>query len=183
MLIGLISTSYSGKGTVTEYLVKNHSFQILPDDLDEEDDISAYILKENRWTCNYVFYPNLAKCEYYMKRPFFLLVYIDASIMIRFERYLNLNSTAQDFNNDLTLFITNNDPLHVNLPLVRLMYKADIRLYNSGNCIQTFYKYLDRCDLTNKDRLRPSWDTYFIRLCDWSARRSNCIRCIQNFEG
>ena len=63
------------------------------------------------------------------------------------------------------------------------MYKTDEkhqhfikrRFHNAGE-IQDFYTTLDEFKFDNKDLVRPSWDTYFMKLAELAAQRSNCMK-------
>lgn len=61
-------------------------------------------------------------------------------------------------------------------PLYNIMVSSDLVITNIYRDKCSFYQALDRCDLTNKERLRPTWDTYFMQLSDLAARRSNCMK-------
>jgi dCMP deaminase len=38
------------------------------------------------------------------------------------------------------------------------------------------HSHLASLNLTSADRLRPSWDTYFLSLCTLASLRSNCMK-------
>ncbi|KAJ2526007.1 Deoxycytidine monophosphate (dCMP) deaminase, partial [Coemansia sp. RSA 1935] len=38
------------------------------------------------------------------------------------------------------------------------------------------YEYMVKIDLANGERLRPSWDTYFMLLSELASHRSNCMK-------
>ena len=61
-------------------------------------------------------------------------------------------------------------------PLQNLNQIPNIRVVNSFDSIDALYDYLDDLDLTNAERLRPSWDTYFMRLASLASLRSNCMK-------
>lgn len=70
--------------------------------------------------------------------------------------------------------------------MIETFKSADLNIINNYESKQEFYAYLNRLDITNSERCRPTWDTYFIKLCDWSARRSNCkiiFLLILQFQG
>lgn len=66
--------------------------------------------------------------------------------------------------------------LNVGTPLYNIMVSSDLVITNVFNDKCSFFETLDRRDLTNKERLRPTWDTYFMQLSDLAARRSNCMK-------
>jgi len=59
--------------------------------------------------------------------------------------------------------------------LMSIMNHAHLRIQNTFEDLDSFYKLLYQLDITNIERLRPSWDTYFMKLCDLAASRSNCM--------
>lgn len=80
---------------------------------------------------------------------------------------------------DRTMYnISAKDPqeLQTITPLYNIMVSSDLVITNIYNDKCSLYNALDRRDLTNKERLRPTWDTYFMQLSDLAARRSNCMK-------
>ncbi|RAL58347.1 hypothetical protein DID88_005219 [Monilinia fructigena] len=65
------------------------------------------------------------------------------------------------------------DPVHGLQPLIS---RATIRLLNTSSDLAHLYATLGKLDLTNEDRLRPSWDQYFMQLASLAAQRSNCMK-------
>lgn len=60
--------------------------------------------------------------------------------------------------------------------LQNLNQVSNIRVVNSFDTIDALYDHLDDLDLTNTERLRPGWDTYFMRLASLASLRSNCMK-------
>lgn len=60
--------------------------------------------------------------------------------------------------------------------LIRLMNQAEVKLINSTSSSAGLYDALDALDLLDEERLRPSWDQYFMQLASLAARRSNCMK-------
>jgi len=61
-------------------------------------------------------------------------------------------------------------------PQVRqCMNSADVLLLNDST-VGSLAADIDYAQLTNQERLRPSWDTYFMTMADLAARRSNCMK-------
>jgi dCMP deaminase len=46
---------------------------------------------------------------------------------------------------------------------------------NSGS-EDEFYAALDKFNFSDKELVRPGWDTYFLRLAEQAAQRSNCMK-------
>lgn len=60
--------------------------------------------------------------------------------------------------------------------LARLIDRAQVRLVNSTSSLWQLRDALTELDLTNEQRLRPSWDQYFMQLASLAAQRSNCMK-------
>lgn len=60
--------------------------------------------------------------------------------------------------------------------LRKCMDAADVHIINNAPSVALFYKRLAALDLTNTDRLRPSWDTYFMRMANLASMRTNCMK-------
>ncbi|KAJ3099813.1 Deoxycytidine monophosphate (dCMP) deaminase [Phlyctochytrium planicorne] len=56
--------------------------------------------------------------------------------------------------------------------------QSDIRILNHTLSLQIFHQHLTENlhHLLHPSRLRPDWDTYFMRLCNLAASRSNCMK-------
>lgn len=57
-----------------------------------------------------------------------------------------------------------------------LIDQAEIKLVSHGSSKQELHTALDKLDLANDQRLRPSWDQYFMQLASLAAQRSNCMK-------
>lgn len=108
------------------------------------------------------------------KRPFFLHVSIDAPIHTRHER-LQKKNKSQIL---LARFIEMSDLLLYEKPnpLAQIMNQARIKIINTTFSLTALYLQLSELKLTDKSRLRPTWDSYFMRLADLAALRSNCMK-------
>jgi dCMP deaminase len=112
-----------------------------------------------------------------LRRPFFILVSVDAPVSVRWKRF---QARLQQTESGLTLedFLLKSDE-HLYSPesgLLPLISRATIRLLNTSSNLAHLYATLGRLDLTNEDRLRPSWDQYFMQLASLAAQRSNCMK-------
>jgi len=73
--------------------------------------------------------------------------------------------------------VRNDDHLyHEVTGLARLIDRAELRLINSTSSLHKLHETLHTLDLTNDERLRPSWDQYFMQLASLAAQRSNCMK-------
>ena len=125
------------------------------------------------------------------RRPFFILVHVDAPLTIRFRRYLHTPSQkAYGYvkktlygldgyeESELPHFLKQSEA-HYYSPetqLSTLASRAQVQILNSGSSLEHFKHSLARLNLTDPARLRPTWDQYFMHLASLAARRSNCMR-------
>ncbi|KAL2190853.1 hypothetical protein L209DRAFT_747203 [Thermothelomyces heterothallicus CBS 203.75] len=160
------------------------------------DDLLDFVTKHwrERWVTTDI--PSESVLDQYSRRPFFLLLSVDAPISVRWQRYqarqkqrqaLLPNSpappdgsppaaapTLDSFEtfaalSDAHLY----DPVTGVNPLVS---RAAVRLLNTSSSLAHLYATLGKLDLLNPDRLRPSWDSYFMALASLAAQRSNCMK-------
>ncbi|PSR76731.1 hypothetical protein PHLCEN_2v8328 [Hermanssonia centrifuga] len=57
-----------------------------------------------------------------------------------------------------------------------LNHLVNLHLMNSFESISSLYRYLEELDLSDPERLRPGWDTYFMELASLASLRSNCMK-------
>ena len=199
--------------TIARYLVKEHGFTRLivsaPDGsrLTEEgeelnpvfsttDSLLDFVTKHwrDRWVVADI--PSESILELYSRRPFFLLISVDAPLHVRWQRCqadaphwqkLLLRSPLWSLASplarsgcprDLAEFVAFSDAqlydvAHGQLPL---MSRASVRILNTSSDVSQLHAILDGLDLLNPDRLRPSWDHYFMSLASLAAQRSNCMK-------
>jgi len=124
--------------------------------------------------------------ESFMKRPFFLLVSIDAPLMQRFERRNHSPSTSlEQFvrENDHIVFgpatrqFQNTDDYNIPTIALRSMRNlVNVHVNNSFDSLSALHSHLDDVNLMDVERLRPGWDTYFMTLASLASHRSNCMK-------
>ncbi|KAI1502802.1 cytidine deaminase-like protein [Biscogniauxia marginata] len=123
------------------------------------------------------------------RRPFFILISVDAPVTVRWQRYQERQRSPSSPSSPpspsppptiatLGDFVTSSDrdlypPAGGVLPL---MSRATVRLLNTSASLAHLYASLGKLDLLDADRLRPSWDGYFMSLASLAARRSNCMK-------
>ncbi|THH11059.1 hypothetical protein EW145_g900 [Phellinidium pouzarii] len=123
--------------------------------------------------------------EPFLKRPFVLLVSVDAPTLVRFHRhqkYKQSPSKFSFFNNrkllpsrrhtitTLDQFIADDDRVsfgpdsdHVTSAYLFASYHlCHVNVINSFPSAHQLYAHLDALDILNPDRLRPGWDSYFM---------------------
>ncbi|RXK37762.1 dCMP deaminase [Tremella mesenterica] len=131
--------------------------------------------------------------EPFVKRPWFLLVFVDGPLRIRFERERERGRENLSSSSTLTLdsFIDTHDLLngpslpshlpakvlsHLQTDFQRVTRLAQVHVYNNFPTVDAFWTYLDQLDLLDQERLRPGWDTYFMTLASLASHRSNCMK-------
>ena len=60
--------------------------------------------------------------------------------------------------------------------LRELMQTSTIIINNQFQTIASLHSHLASLSLSSSQRLRPSWDTYFLSLCTLASLRSNCMK-------
>jgi dCMP deaminase len=116
--------------------------------------------------------------EALFRRPFFVLVHIDAPIFLRWTRFRLRCAKAAVTPPPLEQFVLQNDE-HFYTPstgLATVASRAQIKLLNSTTSLPQLWASLDALNLTDPSRIRPAWDHYFMKLASLAARRSNCMR-------
>ena len=147
MIVGLVGPACAGKKTVAQFLIDNLGFQMAPESLE-------YCM--DNWTKNMVV---IGECTELYNRPLFLLVKVDAPISARCQRsMLSLEEFVQK------------DELQYPNPI-----NGQMLIWNNST-LSSLYKCILNSNIISTERLRPSWHTYFIQICDLSSRRSNCMK-------
>lgn len=226
MIIGLCGPDYAGRSTVARYLTKELGFKSITttallfseDPVDfarivtpQENDTVSWHAMAQCWKSNVnVVVEDITRpCDHdvtvLFKRPFFLLVYVDAPLMERFKRAVAggdwdrdaLESFVRayeerytDRSSDMTIQLPNNASfdrtvmrnasqgrsLHDPLSLVSLQRQARLYILNNFKTVGLFYESLRAINFTATERLRPSWDAYFMSLATLAAERTNCMK-------
>lgn len=196
MFVGLCGGICSGKRTVAQYLIEHHGFtrlrlqhsanEPLTDDkhtFRTIDDLVNFVTTQwqRRWVTTDVYCE--AVLDILVRRPFFILISVDAPVNVRwkrFQRRLTSPTSSPQLDEDLSLedFVLRSDDhlFNPNGGLLPLISRATIRLLNTSSDLAHLYATLGKLDLTNEDRLRPSWDQYFMQLASLAAQRSNCMK-------
>ncbi|KXJ91025.1 cytidine deaminase-like protein [Microdochium bolleyi] len=161
---------------------------------------------------------NEAVLDALSRRPFFILLSVDAPVTVRWQRHqqrqreqqgsayhsssrssqsssptrkpggggTTLTTTGNDDDDDddtqapssLETFVSESDAnlYDPHTGVLALMSRAAVRLLNTSSDLAHLYATLGKLDLTNPDRLRPSWDSYFMQLASLAAQRCNCMK-------
>ncbi|CRG84662.1 dCMP deaminase [Talaromyces islandicus] len=111
-------------------------------------------------------------------RPFFLLVSVDAPVNLRWQRFRQRCSSRQLEPAPLEKFMLWSDRQLYDRDIGQayLVDRASVRLFNASSSLKELYAALETVELPNEERLRPSWDQYFMQLASLAAQRSNCMK-------
>lgn len=217
MLIAIVGLACSGKSAVAEYLVARHGFQIITLDASggENDFASPDAMLHHvtsNWRTNFVTLAldSSPLIEMFEKRPFFLLLGVEAPLMQRWNRARMRATAAGETPASLESFVARDDAvlygvstvtpgdvsddlsnlsftshngamMSMSLPsaqlsLAGLLQRCQLRITNTFVRVDELHAHLDSLALPSMHRLRPTWDTYFVRLCTLAAMRSNCMK-------
>ncbi|KAJ3002378.1 hypothetical protein NUW54_g5875 [Trametes sanguinea] len=129
----------------------------------------------------------------FLTRPFVLVVSVDAPLLTRYQRSLELSNhkrTLEEFIKEHDIFyygpgghdqeasdlatMTNSQRSRTSFR--SLSQLASVHVVNSFETISGLQDHLMEVNLLNPERLRPGWDTYFMRLASLASQRSNCMK-------
>lgn len=142
------------------------------------------------WRENLVVTDILSKVDYDIlsKRPFFLLISVDAPLLVRWKRYQERCVLLDEVVPDLHDFVAMSDTdfyghgrIGLSNPIDDrgtsfVFHRASLRVMNTQDNLQDFHSHLEELDILNQDRIRPSWDAYFMQLASLASLRSNCMK-------
>ncbi|KAJ6440287.1 deoxycytidylate deaminase [Purpureocillium lavendulum] len=133
-----------------------------------------------RWRSRFVTtdIPTEAVLDVFMRRPFFLLLSVDAPLTVRHRRFQRRALQPGDADVGLDDFVARSDAhlYDAHDGFQPLISRASVRLLNTSGSLAHLYATLGKLDIPNPDRLRPGWDTYFMALASLAAQRSNCMK-------
>ncbi|KAJ7492461.1 cytidine deaminase-like protein [Mycena latifolia] len=113
--------------------------------------------------------------EAFIKRPFFLLLSIDAPLLDRFHRYNNSPHSVS-----LEEFVREDDTIVFGVggtsSLHDLSDLVNIHVSNTFQNLSLLHSHLDDLNLLDPGHLRPQWDAYFMTLASLASKRSNCMK-------
>lgn len=182
MLIGVSGTKFCGCEDVINMLVDHFHFELL-NHLDNPDEILDYATK-NYTKNSVIFLEKLSLLEKLEKRPFFVHLSIDAPVTTRVALY---RKTTQAESLSLEQIIQAIDQHDFQPEGIKLREKSHLRfkIVNEDrrgrrqsliNNITTQLKILDDKEKQMAPLMRPSWDSYFMKLATLAASRSNCMK-------
>lgn len=166
MLILILGSEYSGKSTLSTILIQEFQFNQIPPDITSSNQIQDFLLSNENWKLNWTFTKSLPCIEIAQlkRRPFTLIVSIDAPALTRFSRS-GLDNLLEFLSNDESSFESVNES--------KLL--SHISILNNST-IQNLREKVLNLNLLDSTRLRPDWDTYFLNISVWASQRSNCMK-------
>ncbi|KAL1878284.1 Deoxycytidine monophosphate (dCMP) deaminase [Diaporthe australafricana] len=160
------------------------------------DELLEYVTQ--RWRERWVTTDVMSKeaLDAYSRRPFFLLISVDAPLLVRWKRYQKRKqelpttetpaepatkspeSQKSHPAESLEDFVALSDAqlYHAETGQATHISSAPVRLLNTSSSLAHLYVNLGKLDLLSAERLRPGWDSYFMTLASLAARRSNCMK-------
>ncbi|AJU18237.1 Dcd1p [Saccharomyces cerevisiae YJM1592] len=182
MLIGVSGTKFCGCEDVINMLVDHFHFELL-NHLDNPEEILDYATK-NYTKNSVIFLEKLSLLEKLEKRPFFVHLSIDAPVTTRVALY---RKTTQAESLSLEQIIQAIDQHDFQPEGIKLREKSHLRfkivnedrrgrIQSLINNITTQLKILDDKEKQMAPLMRPSWDSYFMKLATLAASRSNCMK-------
>ncbi|CCG82754.1 Deoxycytidylate deaminase [Taphrina deformans PYCC 5710] len=218
-LIAVTGPVCAGKHTVADWLVQHHAFRRIILQKSPKRDASSSPTKRSprtkefssifssvedlidyatrHWRENLVVTDISLKSEYdaLSKRPFFLLVSVDAPLLTRWHRFRGRCVHLEEEVPTLEAFVEMSDShfygtessSHTtssaaglstlgDLGHAAVFLKSSLRIMNIQKTVTDFHKHLEELDVVNQDRIRPSWDAYFMQLASLASLRSNCMK-------
>ncbi|KAK3309029.1 cytidine deaminase-like protein [Chaetomium strumarium] len=215
MFIGICGSICAGKRTIAQYLVDHHGFtwlyldhgsrggtdkgvngagtQPTSNTSSPPDELLDFVTKHwrERWVTTDI--PDEGILDMYSRRPFFLLISVDAPLTVRWRRFRARQQQQEEGDaspdrdspsvvaasaDTLEAFARFSDQQLYDPArgIHSLLSRATVRLLNTSSSLAHLYATLGKLDLLNPDRLRPSWDCYFMSLASLAAQRSNCMK-------
>ncbi|GCE99508.1 deoxycytidine monophosphate (dCMP) deaminase [Zygosaccharomyces mellis] len=180
MLVIISGTKYSGIGIAVDTLVKEHGFQRIHENA-SEDELIDYVTKN--YTKDLVMdCTSLSLIEKLDRRPSAVHFSLDAPIAIKMKIFQQMAPGK-----DLDQFFAEMDSYDFNPNSIELRERSHIRIkcmnkdtanYQSriSDAITQQLASLREPDNAFSPPLRPSWDTYFMKLATLAASRSNCMK-------
>lgn len=163
-------------------MTTRHGREKPPQTFATPDELLEYVTKQ--WKARFVTTDISSETvlDVFARRPFFMLVSVDAPLTVRWQRFQRQQTSHPSLGSDGSLsleeFVTRNDShlYDYRTSVQHLISRATVRLLNTSPSLADLYAHLGKLDITNPDRLRPGWDTYFMALASLASQRSNCMK-------
>lgn len=187
MLVGITGSLSSGRHEAAIYLCQNKNFQVLictegvstrpslsevPLDCNAHNFESASALLDYataNWQKDFVvLVDSKVLLDSLNRRPFFVHLHLDAPLLTRWCR----KADTMEFKE----FAELSDVVAFQCGLYNAGRSAHITLVNVFERLPELYKALNALNILDQERVRPSWDSYFMHLAGLAALRSNCMK-------
>jgi dCMP deaminase len=200
LVLGVFGEICSGKSLVASILKNNHKFSIL-EHHDNKEYVQSLIeenTKSNLWTLsadieNITLY-DCVKTAIYKEHsritidsigrykdyePFynknnFKLIYVTAPSGNRIKNYLKKNSLEENIDSYKS-YIQTDSLMTSETWFYKMKERVDYTIINNGNLEELEKAVLYLIELLQKNP-RPTWDRYFMNICQLVSKRSNCIK-------
>ena len=220
MLVAIVGLACAGKTAVAEYLETQHGFQRItlsgedgPTDFASPDAMLHHVTAHWRTRFVTLDLDTAPLIDLFEKRPFFLLIGVEAPLMQRWHRACMRAHAGGQEPMSLESFVAYDDAILYGVPpetddpdtsvstdianmslmshsgatvsaslpsaghtLTGLLQRCHLRIANTFAHVDDLHAHLHTLALPSLHRLRPTWDTYFVRLCTLAAMRSNCMK-------
>ena len=152
MLVGITGTPGSGRKTSLRYFA-TQDFKVV----ENNDDALESVVE--KWRDDFVVLIDSVPGEV-CKRPWFIHLHLEASDDVRAAR-----SNISGLSGDLIL--------QHRLENIR---RAHINLINDFSTETELFRALKELNILDQERVRPSWDRYFMTIAELASQRSNCMK-------
>lgn len=105
----------------------------------------------------------------FLKRPWTLVIYVTAPLLARYHRHISANANNLGTAATLEQYVKETDDLHIAQAADQInqynpAIHSHLTVFNNYPDLSGLHEALDvhGLDILNKDRLRPSWDSYFM---------------------
>ncbi|KAL1890813.1 Deoxycytidine monophosphate (dCMP) deaminase [Ceratocystis pirilliformis] len=200
MLVGICGGICAGKKTVADYFIRCHGFRLIvlvdkaepcPEPFDESkpvfNSIDALLnFATIRWREPWVLVgiKDPLVVDILETRPSFLLISVEAPVSESWIRHshriktLPLSATAalSSQATDIHEFIRETDANNYSPDVRSITSRAAIRLINNSPNVNVLLDRLTNHHFEFAQRMRPSWDMYFMSLAALASKRSNCMK-------
>ncbi|KIY67207.1 hypothetical protein CYLTODRAFT_397583 [Cylindrobasidium torrendii FP15055 ss-10] len=110
----------------------------------------------------------------FAKRPFFMLINVDAPLMTRFLR--SASTSLEEFVHEDDRIVFGDEGMGSSPTLQGMRDLVHVSINNVFPGTSDLQAHIADLDLTDPKHLRPNWDTYFMTLASLAAQRSNCMK-------
>ena len=120
----------------------------------------------------------------YSSRFYFLLYEVESPMRLRYERFARkYNSQPTQQQRTLESFIDLDDKIRFNFDEFSMsntvseqQHLVRKKFFNKTDDMLEFRQELSKYEFKNSQLVRPSFDTYFMRLGELASSRSNCMK-------